>query len=379
MGTNNQAETLRVIGTDDGHDTIKVCYGWDQANKSWLYGYHKSRAVKGLEQVMAVSSSGTAGAAYSTGDEHFTIADGQSLLRSLDTRMVNYALSPLNRVLVNHALAECGLGDTSVYLVTGLPVDQYYRDGMPNAELIDAKIANLSTPVVRIGKGAGLANIVKQGVVSEAIGAFYDALIKHDGTFDEEIEKLISRRPVGVVDMGGKTTDIAVVSENVRSVYSDRSGTDEIGVLELLDKVGERIKAEFKLNAKPPTPYVEEACRTMQYELFGEVKDVSHIVKPTCRDYLARVKNFAVSKVGDGSDLGAILFVGGGAALILSALGLEAFSTIYQGRILIAKEPEYANARGMWKYGMYIVSPGERASSKTAVAKSGRAAATVGG
>lgn len=378
MGTNNHAETLRVIGTDDGHDSIKVCFGWDQANKSWLYGYHKSRAVQGLEQTMAVSRSSTGGAAYSTGEQHFTIADGQSLLRSLDTRMVNYAFSPLNRVLVNHALSECRLADASIYLVTGLPVDQYYRDGTPNAELIEAKIANLSTPVERVGKGPGLANIVKQGVVSEAIGAFYDALIQHDGSFDAEIEKLISRRPVGVVDMGGKTTDIAVVSENVRSVYSDRSGTDEIGVLELLDKVGERIKAEFKLNAKPPTPYVEEACRTMTYELFGEEKDVSHIVKPACQDYLARVKNFAVSKVGDGSDLGAILFVGGGAALILAALGLEAFSTIYQGRILIAKDPEYANARGMWKYGMYVVSPADRALTKNQTAKSGRANMAVG-
>lgn len=372
MGKNVQDETLRVVGTDDGHDTIKSCMGWDAAAGKWLYGYHKSRAVQGLEQVMAVSRNGSAGGAYATQDQRFTIADGQSLLRSLDTRMDNYALSPLNRTLVNHALADCGLADTPLYLVTGLPVDQYYRNGAPDAEMIDAKIANLATPVQRIGAGPGLASIVKQGVISQAIAAFYDALIQHDGKFDEQIEKLISRRPVGVVDLGGKTTDIVVIAENVRSVYSDRSGTVNVGVLQLLDKVAERIKAEFQLNANPPLPYIEEACRTKKFELFGEEKDVGAIVEAAAREYLVQVQNFIVSKLGDGSDLGAVLFVGGGTALILSILGCDAFASLYKGRRLIAPEPEYANARGMWKYGTFVVSLEDRAVPATGQPKASR-------
>lgn len=372
MGNNTPAATLRVVGQDDGHDTIKTCTGWDPATNKFQYGYHKSRAVQGLEQVMALGRHGSSGAAYATEDQRFTIADGQSLLRSLDTRMDNYALSALNRVLVNHSLSACGLEDTPIYLVTGLPVDQYYRNGAPDEEKIGAKIRNLSTPVQRIGAGAGLAMIKKQGVLSEAIAAFYDALIQPDGSLDAEIEGLISRRPIGVVDMGGKTTDIVVISENARSVYPDRSGTTNIGVLQLLDKVSERIKAEFQLNANPPTPYVEEACRTKRYELFGEEKDVSHIVEAACREFLAQVQNFFVSKVGDGSDLGGILFVGGGTALILSALGVDAFASVYKGRRIIADEPEYANARGMWKYGMFVVSAAERAFPKEEATKPSR-------
>lgn len=372
MGNNTLAETLRVIGQDDGHDTIKTCYGWDAATKKFQYGYHKSRAVQGLEQVMALGRHGTVGGAYETEGHQFTIADGQSLLRPLDTRVGNYALSPLNRILVNHSLAACGLADDPLYLVTGLPVDLYYRDGAPDEEIIRLKVRNLATPVQRVGAGPGLARIVKQGVLSEATAAFYDALIHPDGSIDAEIESLISRRPFGVVDMGGKTTDIVVVSEAARSVYTSRSGTEEIGVLDLLDKVGERIKAEFKLNGNPPTPHVEEACRTKRYELFGEEKDVSHIVEAACRDYLGKVQNFVVSKIRDGSDLGAVLFVGGGTALIRSALGLDVFASIYQGRRIIADEPEYANARGMWKYGMFVVSPAERAVPKEESAKSSR-------
>lgn len=377
MGNNTLADTLRVVGQDDGHDTIKTCTGWDPAAKKFQYGYHKSRAVQGLEQVMSLGRHGTVGGAYETEGQRFTIADGQSLLRPLDTRIGNYALSPLNRILVNHSLAACGLADTPIYLVTGLPVDIYYRDGAPNEEVIENKMRNLATSVQRIGAGPGLAQIVKQGVLSEATAAFYDALIQPDGSFDAEIEKLISRRPFGVVDMGGKTTDIVVISEEARSVYKERSGTDEIGVLGLLDKVGERLKAEFKLNSNPPTPHVEEACRTKRFELFGEEKDVSHIVEAECREHLSKVQNFFVSKVRDGSDLGAVLFVGGGTALIRSVLGMEAFASVYQGRRLIADEPEYANARGMWKYGMFVVSPTERSLPKEQTTKASRSSTVV--
>jgi plasmid segregation protein ParM len=370
MSISSQAETLRVIGTDDGHDTVKSCLGWDTAT-GFQYGYHKSRAVAGLEQVVSLGVNKASGA-YTTEGQRFTIADGQGLLRSLDTRMDGYPVSDLNRTLVTHALADSGLSETPVYLVTGLPVDQYYKAGAPNTELIEAKKASLSKPVERIGAGPGLAQIVKQGVVAEAIAAFYDALIHPDGKFDSDIEKLISRRPVAVVDLGGKTLDIAVIAEKAQSVYNDRSGTANIGVLQLLDKVGERIKAEFQLNTNPPIAFVEEACRTKVYELFGEDKDVSHIVEPACSEYLAQVKNFFVSKAGDGADLGAVIFVGGGTALVRSVLGVDAFADVYKGRRLIPDRPEFANARGMWKFGMFLVTPADRQMPVAVVAQAGR-------
>jgi hypothetical protein len=82
---------------------------------------------------------------------------------------------------------------------------------------------------------------------------------------------------------------------------------------------------------------MEEACRTKKYELFGEEVDVSHIVIAVCESYLERVKNFFVSKLRDGSTVGAVLFVGGGTALIQSILGLAAFASIYKGKRFIAK------------------------------------------
>jgi plasmid segregation protein ParM len=376
MGSISQKETQLVVGLDDGHDTNKLCMGWDADTNAWRYGYHKSRAVEGLQQVMSLGGPDGAGGAYETEGKRYTVAGSQNLLQALDTRMAGYPLSDLNRTLVTHSLAECGLGGTPVYLITGLPVDQYYKDGAPNHDLIETKIESLSKPVVRIGKGPALARIAGQSVVSEATAAFYDALIQHDGEYDPAIEALIARRPIAVLDLGGKTADLVVVAENVSSVYKDHSGTRDVGVLQLLDQVAERIKSDLGLNDNPPLPHVEEACRTKKYELFGEVVDVSTIIVAACEAYLERVKNFFVSKLRDGSSVGAVIFVGGGTALIQSALGDEAFASIYKGRRFIDKDPEYANARGMWKFGMYVLDATERTIQVRAATKGEQAKLT---
>lgn len=355
---NHMKKQLIAIGQDDGHDTVKTCSGYDAAAGRYRYGYHKSKASAGIHQVMSVGSDHTS--AYETEGSQYTVANGQALIRTMDTRIVNYPVSDLNRVLVNHALSDVGLGGQDVYLVTGLPVDQYYKDSAPNTELIDRKMDSLSKPVTRIGTGAPMAKIVRQKVVSEAIAAFYDALLNHDGTLNASIQQIIARRPVAVIDLGGKTLDIAVVIENVRGVYGERSGTQDTGVLALITKVTARIKSQFNLSNDPPPNYVEEALRTKKYELFGVEHDVSSIVERACTEYLAEVKNFFVSKVGDGSDLGAVIFVGGGAALIRSALGDEAFRQVFQGKCLIADDPEFANARGMWKFANFIVRAEDR-------------------
>ncbi|MGK9007660.1 plasmid segregation protein ParM domain-containing protein, partial [Citrobacter europaeus] len=43
-----------------------------------------------------------------------------------DTRFKDYPRSPLNRVLVHHALRVAGFGGKDVSIATGLPVSYYY-------------------------------------------------------------------------------------------------------------------------------------------------------------------------------------------------------------------------------------------------------------
>lgn len=345
-------DTTIPVGSDDGHDSIKSCTGYNHTSGKYDCFTMKSLALPGLHQLMAMD--GNSSAAYTADNEPYTVAGDIALGRQIDTRFSDYPLSPLNRVLVNHALVLSGLSGKPVSLITGLPVDQFYQNGRPNEQLIAEKTANLMKPVESHNSKFKPVEIKSNTVISEGIAAFYDALIQGDGSINIEIEQLIRRRPVTVVDLGGKTLDIATVSEGVSGVYKDRSGTDLIGVIGLKGKVAELVKARFKLNNEPPSKYIDEAFLSKQYELFGKMEDVSEIIETCSREYVAEVRNAFLKKVGDGSDLGAVIFVGGGTALIKLALGDSILETIYRGRIISPESPEFANARGMWKAAKYI-------------------------
>jgi plasmid segregation protein ParM len=344
------------VGADDGHDTIKICAGYDKASDSYQCSYVKSKATAGLHHVMTMGQDPAT--AYRTGQDVFTVTGEQALTLPIDTRALDYPTSPLNRVLVNHAMIKAGLSGKKVRLFTGLPVDQFYKGGQPNTDLISRKAANLMIPVESV-RGITPASVARHDVISEGIAAFYDCLVEGDGTFNRQLEDLVVRRPVAVVDAGGKTLNVAVVTEGAAGIYQQRSGSENIGVISLLEQAAQMIKANLGLNNDPPTKYVEEAFVTKQYELFGEMVDVSNIIEECAREYLAKIKNYVIKKTGDGSDLGAMIFVGGGIALLRAALGEGIFAEIYKGRILLPKDPQFANARGMWKAATYIFAATE--------------------
>lgn len=348
-------EIQKFIGKDDGHDSIKTCVGYDSKTQTFDCSSIKSLAMSGLHQIMSMDTNRAA--VYTADGEDFTVSGESALGRQIDTRFPGYPTSPLNRVLVHHGLIQAGMSGLNVSLVTGLPVDQFYQNGQPNTSLIEAKISNLLKPIACRNENLLNATIVSNMVVSEGIAAFYDALINGDGTINLEIQAIIERRPITVVDLGGKTLDIATVNEGAIGVYKDKSGTEQIGVISLKNSVAEQIKARFNINNELPMKYVNEAFLTKKYELFGKMEDVSDIIESACTQYVTDIQNAFLRKVGDASDVGAVIFVGGGTALLKLSLGESVLQKIYRGRIIVSEKPEFANARGMWKAATYMYAP----------------------
>ena len=354
----SHARVTPKCGTDDGHDSIKTCSGYDKETNQYQCVKISSKATLGIHQVVSLPGGGSI-AAYDTNGSIYTVTGNQALNKAMDTRSMDYPISDLNRVLVAHGLVTAGFSGKEVSIVTGLPVDQYYKDGEINEELINSKSESLMKPVVTLGKGPVAATIVEHRCVSEGIGAFYDVLINGDGTFNEELATLIARRPVAVVDMGGKTLDQAVVMENGAGIYTRRSGTDNVGVLALYDALSAKIKSKFKLNNDPPQSYIEEAVRTNTYDFFGETVNIKDLIEEACKHYVSEIKTHFVKKIGDGSDVGAVIFVGGGTALLRSIFGDTIFKEIFKGKVIIPEAPEFANARGYWKAATYIYASTE--------------------
>ncbi|WP_342051243.1 MULTISPECIES: ParM/StbA family protein [unclassified Cupriavidus] len=343
---NNVAGGILPVGVDDGHFGIKVVAG---PGRSFVM---PARAWAGKLLTAQFNDGQVAGNVYETADGEFvTITANDVAAPAVDTRSGDYPTSSVNRALVAHALVEAGVSGQQVSIVTGLPVDRFYLHGSKNIDLIEAKKSSLLRPLARpVGSDGlpALATVVEHAVISEAVAAFLDALLDFDGNEDPEFGEISEDYPVAVVDVGGKTTDIAVVREGGGGLYSEKSGTAEVGALYLYDQLDRRLREQFQLKEEVPFAYRKRAIETGSYMLWGKKHDVSQLVGEALDDFAVQVGHEVSKRLKDASMFGRTLFVGGGARL-LGSRRAQVFPGVPGEGIWIPEEPEFANARGMYK------------------------------
>ncbi|WP_042875528.1 ParM/StbA family protein [Cupriavidus necator] len=337
---------VHPVGVDDGHFGIKVVAG---PGRSFVM---PARAWAGKLLTAQFHDSQAPDNVYETADGEFvTITASDVAAPAVDTRSADYPTSSVNRALVAHALIEAGAAGHQVSIVTGLPVDRFYLRGSKNVELIEAKKSSLLRPLARPAGAEGLAplaTVVDHAVISEAVAAFLDAQLDFDGNEDPEFSEISEVMPVAVVDVGGKTTDIAVVREGGAGLYSEKSGTAEVGALYLYDQLDRRLREAFQLKEEVPFAYRKRAIETGTYMLYGKKHDVSEMVSDALDDFAVQVGHEVSKRLKDASIFGRTLFVGGGARLLASRRA-QVFPGVPAEGIWIPDEPEFANARGMYK------------------------------
>ncbi|ANN80827.1 ParM/StbA family protein [Bordetella flabilis] len=326
---------VSVVGVDDGHYAIKVVL----ENGTTFSVPSRGRAGRHM-----ISWQSDEAGLYKTEEGHdFTVHE--HLEGTDDTRFADYPRSPLNRVLVHHALRKAGLSGKDVSIATGLPVSYYYlADGQRNDALIHAKQENLRKKVS--SGGQPMANIVKNVVTTEAIAAYFDQLIDMDGSPSEQFETL-NDSVVGVIDIGGKTTDCAVIFPGGQQVNTERSGSNDVGVLSLYSAIESRLRSQFDLDNVPPR-IIEHAIKTGTVKLSGQVEDVRELLVREKENLAEQIMAGVRTKIGSGKDLDSVLFVGGGAIVMEDQLKK------YFPHHRFAKQPEFANARGMFKIAKYV-------------------------
>ena len=315
------------VGVDDGYRETKLA--WREN------GTVRTLRIPSLVQVGPLgftdfdgnlSGIETEGTVYSVGD----FRDGE------DTRFADYPTSPLVRVLVHHVLVQAGFSGKDVTIATGLPPrDAFLPDGRKNGELIARKIERFALPV-RFRDGREPARVTHHRVCTQGIGALLDYL-----TDEREIRTLSG--PVGVVDVGGRTTDVAVVIPGERGLAIDheRSGSENVGILNILDDLSREIRMTERIGGIPLYA-LESALATGRIRLSGQDRDVSELVtdaKARTRERVARAVSILL---GETADLETILFAGGGALALPDLL-----SRYPQAATL--PDPQFANARGFLK------------------------------
>lgn len=337
---NHKANTSKkpvYVGVDDGHYAIKV------VTEDGQYFSMPSRAKAGKHVIqMQGDSASVDGGIYHVDGQPYTV--NQHLSDSDDTRFQGYPLSALNRVLVHAGLRRAGFSGKVVHIATGLPVSHYYSGPEVNTTLIDGKVKNLKQLVTC---DYGDCAIIEGNIVTtEAIAAFYDQLMDMDGQPTPVFEE-VKDVSVGVIDIGGKTTDCAVILPGGQNIDTKRSGSSDVGILMLNEQVERKIRSKFDLDTVP-TKMVEMAIATGQINVYGKAVDVSDIVQHEKEQLAMHIMSTVNTKIGSGKDLGWVLFVGGGSIVMREQLEK------YFPHARFPDKPEFANARGMLKIAKYI-------------------------
>ena len=322
------------IGLDDGYAYTKIAL----PNGSLVT--IPSRARVGSANVTWLDDSRQRIFEYDTEDTRFAVGD----LDGEPTYFDGYPFSGLNRAIVQHTLQQAGAGGRTIHAISGLPVGAFYlRDGGKRTETVEKKRASLIKPARPVDDRLPAA-IAFHDVIPEALAAWYDYVISE---FDDGVilEANRTAAPVAIVDIGGRTTDYVVVSD--QAVLHGSSGSLRCGMLDVQRQVGEGIRDQFDLEVLGERA-VQNAVAKGKVRLYGKDHDVKALVHDARHQVIERLHAETRRQLGLGAELDHILFVGGGTMALANEI------RDWFPNQAIADHPAFANARGMLKYLRYV-------------------------
>lgn len=330
-----------LVAVDDGYDYIKV-WTRERSDRIPTAVSLTTRTTANLldrrdtrERVYEID-----GASYAVGPD---------VLEPMDTRYEDFPFSPANLAVAMDAIRRVVPSPVMVHVVAGVPLNRYYdRNGDVRHSMVDRKSAAwLRT--VRASSGAPLPVIAQVSLIAEAVAAWFDFVI--DDAMQERSDLVDDY--MAVVDIGGRTTDVAVFENG--DLDMRQSGTLDHGVLDVSSEVSRVLEDRYTGMRQFPWSVVEPAIRTGQALIGSATVDVSAEVASQKRVLVERVAQFMQSRFGNNAPLiKRVLFVGGGSSTLEPELRRMFPSAVF------ARDPQLANARGMYKYGAMMCVIGTR-------------------
>lgn len=330
-----------VVAVDDGFaETKVVCL-----NPAAKVQISIPSSARSGDQGMAaaLSGKGVVHPCYITEGIQYTVGD--NLHNAESARFDGYPYSGMNRAIIHHALRvaatkapmlmRCGL-----VVATGLPLFSYYADGKANKTVVDKKMMSLLLPVSSVD-GSKVADIQAHKVFPEGLAAWVDYAI------DDNMQSRpgTSEMTVGVIDIGGRTTDIAVMLPG-QCIDHARTTSVEVGVQDVAaimeTKLNDRFSREHGQRIVLTRKQISESL-SGELRVFGKPVNVSQELKAAIAETIERLKREINKHLVGAASMDKILLVGGGAHLFADIANLFP-------NIEIPDEPAFANARGFAKY-----------------------------
>lgn len=333
----NNPNDIWCLGIDDGYAETDVALPNGECIRI------SSEAAAGELNQVSIDGSGSTVFGYSTDEGNFITGE---LDFSDTTAFDDYPISSMNRVLVAHALRVAGIPpDAKLFICSGLPVKKFYRKGKPNKRLITDKMANLMKNDVVALDETQLPEIVRHDVVSEGIGAWIDYVIERDDSGNLTLNKEKVQQRIAVIDIGGRTTDIAVI-RNWNLDLARSSTIDGAGMLSVQEFVADGIYDE--LDVELTNEQIKQAISNKEVILWGGARDVSEYVDSALKSVVESIRGEVRKRLKKGADLDTVLIVGG------TVNKISPFIEDWFPNQKIVANPGFANAKGFQKYAQYI-------------------------
>ena len=324
-----------LVGQDSGCAYIKTVY-FDEKNNI-IECSIPALAKRGKSTIGIGASTGVT---YDCEGEEWSINPDR--MNTEDNRFDSYPYSRLNQALSIHGLIEAGLTDKGkLNIASGIPLNHFYHGSDVQKNRIEEKKKMFQRGVsIRGGGKIPSANIAH--VYPEALAGWVDISISNDGT---DTERQV--RAVGLVDIGGRTTDIAVALPDFK-IDPDFTSTIPTGYLDVCEKLNEFLIEDYKTGRIDIT-ILDSALRTGEIQLYRDQEsvDISEQVNRAVEIISGDITREVERKLGKANHLAGICYFGGGAEHMREQLEK-------QSNVHVPERPQFSNARGYLKTMKYL-------------------------
>ena len=225
--------------------------------------------------------------------------------------------------LVYLAISEMARGSADVHIVTGLPASFFFRD----KEHLEKRLSGVHT-FRRVGRRSQTVK-VQAKVTAQPVGTLLSMGVMPG-----------DRRRIGILDIGGKTTNLLGTS-GIRPRDGEIASLD-LGGWDVVMAVRDWL---IDQGADDPQPYdVERALREGSITFYGERVSVSQArdeaAAVVAEDIVARAHTLWPMQ-----SLDLVVLTGGGALLLGEAIKQR----LNHRNIVVADDPVFANALGFYR------------------------------
>jgi len=238
--------------------------------------------------------------------------------------------------LFTAALSELTPGSVDCQIVSGLPLSFYSDKDILRDRLLGEH------HIQRAGRRAQTFHVSEARIIPEPFGTVLDAALDQRGRVANPD---LATGTVGVIDIGGKTTNLLAVTRLAEVRYE--SASINVGGWDVVRRVRTWL-TETCPNLDPRDHQIQTAVIQHHIRYYGERVDLTPVIEDILPPLADQIIATASQLWNGGAHLDTIVVTGGG-ALLLGDHILPAFP-----HARVVADPIFANVNGFWKFARYL-------------------------